>query len=69
MPKSWFMMQIAMIAVVVTSYPVSWSFIDAGLKERMSEKRKGLQMFSRDASRLCSVGRDKSTRGIDQRAR
>ncbi|KST59985.1 hypothetical protein AO398_03655 [Methylobacterium sp. GXS13] len=31
----WFMMQIAMIAGFVTSYPVNWWLINAGIKERM----------------------------------
>jgi hypothetical protein len=35
MPEFWFAMQIAMIAGFVTSYPVNWWLLRAGLKERM----------------------------------
>jgi hypothetical protein len=35
MPEFWFMMQIAMIAGFLTSYPVNWYLIEAGVKERM----------------------------------
>lgn len=35
MPEFWFMMQIAMIAGFLTSYPVNWCLIQAGVKERM----------------------------------
>lgn len=31
----WFMMQIAMIFGFLTSYPVNWWLIKAGIKERM----------------------------------
>ena len=31
----WFMMQIAMVAGFVTSYPVNWWLINSGIKERM----------------------------------
>jgi len=34
MPEFWFMMQIAMIAGFLTSYPVWW-LVEAGIKERM----------------------------------
>jgi hypothetical protein len=34
-PEFWFMMQIAMLAGFVTSYPVNWWLIKAGIKERM----------------------------------
>jgi hypothetical protein len=34
-PEFWFAMQIAMIAGFVTSYPVNWWLLRAGLKERM----------------------------------
>ena len=34
-PEFWFMMQIAMIAGFLTSYPVNWWLIEAGVKERM----------------------------------
>jgi hypothetical protein len=34
-PEFWFMMQIAMLAGFVTSYPVNWWLIEAGIKERM----------------------------------
>jgi hypothetical protein len=35
MPAFWFMMQIAMICGFITSYPVNWWLLKAGLKERM----------------------------------
>ncbi|MCK1390515.1 DUF4396 domain-containing protein [Bradyrhizobium sp. 1] len=35
MPEFWFMMQIAMIAGFLTSYPVNWWLIETGVKERM----------------------------------
>ena len=35
MPEFWFMMQIAMMAGFLTSYPVSWWLIKAGVKEKM----------------------------------
>ena len=35
MPEFWFMMQIAMLAGFVTSYPVNWWLISRGVKERM----------------------------------
>jgi hypothetical protein len=35
MPEFWFAMQIAMIAGFVTSYPVNWWLLRAGLKEKM----------------------------------
>lgn len=35
MAEFWFMMQIAMLAGFVTSYPVNWWLIQAGIKERM----------------------------------
>lgn len=35
MPAFWFVMQFAMLAGFVTSYPVNWWLISAGLKERM----------------------------------
>ena len=31
----WFMMQLAMLAGFVTSYPVNWWLISEGIKERM----------------------------------
>ncbi|UWU31721.1 DUF4396 domain-containing protein (plasmid) [Rhizobium sp. WSM1274] len=34
-PVFWFAMQIAMIAGFITSYPVNWWLISAGIKERM----------------------------------
>jgi hypothetical protein len=34
-PEFWFMMQIAMVAGFVTSYPVNWWLIVTGVKERM----------------------------------
>ena len=34
-PEFWFMMQIAMLAGFITSYPVNWWLIKAGIKERM----------------------------------
>lgn len=34
-PEFWFMMQIAMLCGFVTSYPVNWWLIKAGLKEEM----------------------------------
>ncbi len=34
-PEFWFIMQIAMIAGFVTSYPVNWWLIAAGIKEKM----------------------------------
>ncbi len=34
-PEFWFMMQIAMICGFVTSYPVNWWLIQAGIKEKM----------------------------------
>jgi Domain of unknown function (DUF4396) len=34
-PEFWFIMQIAMIAGFMTSYPVNWWLIKAGIKERM----------------------------------
>jgi hypothetical protein len=34
-PEFWFMMQIAMLAGFITSYPVNWWVIKAGIKERM----------------------------------
>lgn len=34
-PEFWFMMQIAMLCGFVTSYPVNWWLIRAGIKERM----------------------------------
>jgi hypothetical protein len=35
MPEFWFAMQIAMIAGFITSYPVNWWLITAGIKEKM----------------------------------
>jgi Domain of unknown function (DUF4396) len=35
MVEFWFMMQIAMIAGFVTSYPVNWWLLERGIKERM----------------------------------
>lgn len=35
MPEFWFMMQIAMLAGFVTSYPVNWWLIRKGIKEKM----------------------------------
>jgi hypothetical protein len=35
MPEFWFMMQIAMLAGFVTSYPVNWWLIKSGIKEKM----------------------------------
>ena len=35
MVEFWFMMQIAMLCGFVTSYPVNWWLIRAGLKEKM----------------------------------
>ncbi len=34
-PVFWFMMQLAMIAGFLTSYPVNWWLIRRGIKERM----------------------------------
>jgi hypothetical protein len=34
-PEFWFAMQIAMLCGFVTSYPVNWWLIEAGIKERM----------------------------------
>ncbi len=34
-PVFWFMMQIAMFAGFLTSYPVNWWLVKAGLKEKM----------------------------------
>jgi Domain of unknown function (DUF4396) len=34
-PRFWFMMQIAMLAGFLTSYPVNWWLIRAGIKEKM----------------------------------
>jgi hypothetical protein len=34
-PEFWFTMQLAMLCGFVTSYPVNWWLIDAGLKEKM----------------------------------
>ena len=34
-PEFWFIMQIAMLAGFITSYPVNWWLIKAGIKERM----------------------------------
>lgn len=34
-PVFWFMMQIAMLAGFLTSYPVNWWLVKAGIKERM----------------------------------
>jgi hypothetical protein len=34
-PEFWFMMQIAMLTGFITSYPVNWWLIKAGIKERM----------------------------------
>jgi Domain of unknown function (DUF4396) len=34
-PEFWFVMQIAMLAGFVTSYPVNWWLIRAGIKEKM----------------------------------
>ena len=34
-PVFWFMMQIAMLAGFLTSYPVNWRLVTAGIKERM----------------------------------
>jgi Domain of unknown function (DUF4396) len=34
-PEFWFMMQIAMVAGFLTSYPVNWWLISRGVKERM----------------------------------
>lgn len=34
-PEFWFAMQLAMLAGFVTSYPINWWLIQAGLKERM----------------------------------
>jgi FtsP/CotA-like multicopper oxidase with cupredoxin domain len=34
-PIFWFMMQIAMLAGFLTSYPVNWWLLRAGIKERM----------------------------------
>lgn len=34
-PTFWFMMQIAMLAGFVTSYPVNWWLVKAGIKEQM----------------------------------
>ena len=35
-PVFWFMMQIAMLAGFLTSYPVNWWLLRAGIKEKMS---------------------------------
>ena len=35
MVEFWFMMQIAMVAGFVTSYPVNWWLLKRGIKERM----------------------------------
>ncbi|MGN6157807.1 MAG: DUF4396 domain-containing protein [Devosia sp.] len=35
MPEFWFMMQIAMLCGLATSYPVNWWLLRAGLKEKM----------------------------------
>lgn len=35
MPEFWFMMQIAMLAGFVTSYPVNWWLVKSGIKEKM----------------------------------
>jgi hypothetical protein len=34
-PVFWFMMQIAMLLGFLTSYPVNWWLLKAGIKERM----------------------------------
>jgi hypothetical protein len=34
-PEFWFMMQVAMIFGFITSYPVNWWLLKAGLKEKM----------------------------------
>jgi Domain of unknown function (DUF4396) len=34
-PEFWFMMQIAMLAGFVTSYPINWWLIRSGIKEKM----------------------------------
>ncbi|HJT79714.1 MAG TPA: DUF4396 domain-containing protein [Chthoniobacterales bacterium] len=34
-PLFWFMMQIAMLAGFLTSYPVNWWLLRAGIKEKM----------------------------------
>ncbi len=34
-PVFWFVMQIAMLAGFLTSYPVNWWLVKAGLKEKM----------------------------------
>ncbi len=34
-PAFWFMMQIAMLASFLTSYPVNWWLLRAGIKEKM----------------------------------
>ena len=34
-PVFWFMMQIAMLAGFLTSYPVNWWLVSAGIKEKM----------------------------------
>lgn len=34
-PEFWFAMQIAMLAGLVTSYPVNWYLITVGIKEKM----------------------------------
>jgi hypothetical protein len=34
-PIFWFMMQIAMLAGFLTSYPVNWWLLRAGIKEKM----------------------------------
>ena len=35
MPEFWFMMQLAMLCGIATSYPVNWWLIEKGLKEKM----------------------------------
>ncbi|MGY4500516.1 hypothetical protein ACVWYH_004447 [Bradyrhizobium sp. GM24.11] len=35
MPEFWFMMQIAVMAGFLTSYPVNWWLIKTGVKERV----------------------------------
>jgi hypothetical protein len=37
-PVFWFMMQIAMLFGFVTSYPVNWWLLKAGLKEKMRQE-------------------------------
>ena len=34
-PVFWFMMQIAMLAGFLTSYPVNWWLVKQGIKEKM----------------------------------